>query len=107
MRKYLALALAAATTLAVPGVANAQAWQSINQRQSNQYQRIDQGVRSGALTRAEAARLRTQFVSLNRLEQQYRASNGLSVGERNDLDRRFDTLSKRIRTQKSDRQARR
>lgn len=107
MRKNLTLALAAVTILAVPSVASAQAWQSINQRQSNQYQRIEQGVRSGALTRVEGARLRTQFVSLNRLEQQYRASNGLSLRERNDLDHRFNTLSTRIRTQKNDRQDRR
>jgi hypothetical protein len=73
-----------------------QAWQSINQ-----------GVRSGQLTRSEAARLRAEFNSLVRLEAQYRRSRpGLTLAERRDLDRRFDALSARIRVQKHDRQHR-
>ena len=105
--KYLTLALSAAAVLAVPGVANAQAYQSINQRQGNQLQRIDQGVRTGALTRPEARRLRDEFRDLAVLERRYRNSNGLSRFERNDLNRRFDALSRRIRVQKNDRQDRR
>ena len=92
----------AAVSLALPAAA-----QGINQRQANQFQRIEQGVRSGALTRGEAQRLRAEFRALNRLEQRYRASNGLSAGERRDLDRRFDALSRRIRLQKHDGQHRR
>lgn len=68
--------------------------------------RIDQGVRSGALNRAEASRLRTQYRDLSRLEYRYR-QNGLTQAERRDLDRRFDSLSSRIRVQKNDRQHRR
>ena len=107
MKKYLTLALTAAAMLAVPSVASAQGYQSINQRQANQFQRIDQGIRSGALTRPEANRLRADFRQLSVLEQRYRNSNGLSRAERNELDRRFDALSRRIRTQKNDRQDRR
>ena len=107
MKRYLTLALAAAATLAVPAVADAQAFRSINQRQENQFQRIEQGVRSGALTRREASRLRAEFSALNDLEQRYRRSNGLSPGERSDLNRRFDALSRRIRLEKNDRQDRR
>ena len=107
MKKYLTLALSAAAILAVPGAANAQAYQSINQRQDNQFRRIEQGVRSGALTRPEARRLRAQFQDLVVLERRYRDSNGLSRFERNDLNRRFDALSRRIRFQKNDRQDRR
>lgn len=107
MNRFLTVVLSTAGILAMPAVADARPWQTINQRQANQYQRIEQGVRSGALNRAEARRLRSQFVGLSRLERQYRASNGLSRRERNDLDQRFRTLSQRIRTQKNDRQGRR
>ena len=107
MKKYLTLVLSGAAMLAVPTIADAQQYRSINQRQATQFQRIEQGVRSGALTRGEATRLRGEFATLNRLEQRYRRSNGLSVGERRDLDRRFDALSRRIRVQKNDRQDRR
>ena len=107
MKKYLTLALSAAAVLATPGIANAQAYQSINQRQANQLQRIDQGVRTGALTRPEAQRLRAQFRDLATLERRYRNSNGLSRAERNELNNRFDALSRRIRNQRNDRQDRR
>ncbi len=100
------LALTAAATLTVPMAASAQAWQSINQRQANLYNRIEQGVRNGSLTRPEAQRLRTRFVALDRLESRYRA-NGLSVWERRDLDRRFDALSREIRAERHDGQNRR
>lgn len=106
--KRILVSFAAATVAltAMPTAANAQAWQSINARQDRLYNRIEQGVRSGALTRREAAGLRTQFVRLNSLEAQYRRSNGLSQWERRDLDRRFDALSRSIRWEKHDGQNR-
>lgn len=91
---------------ALPTAASAQSFQAINQRQSNLYGRIDQGIRSGALNRNEAQRMRIQFRQIVNLEQRYRR-NGLSRAERSDLNRRFDTLSARIRAQKNDRQYRR
>lgn len=103
MKKFIALALAAASIATLPGVADAQAWQSINARQANQFARISLGIKNGALTQAEANSLRTQFYSLNRLEQQYRRG-GLTLRERQDLDRRFDVLSHKIYVQKNDRQ---
>ena len=96
-------------TAAVPSVASAQAyrnWQPINARQANLDQRIDQGIRNGSLTRAEAGRLRGEFQQLNRLENRYRAG-GLSNWERQDLNRRFDVLSAKIRSERHDRQDRR
>ena len=99
------LAIAAATTVAVPTVADAQAWRSINSRQANQFTRIQTGIRNGALTQAEATRLRSQFYALARLETRYRRG-GLSLRERQDLNRRFNTLSRKIRIQKHDRQTR-
>ncbi|CAN5198473.1 hypothetical protein BH10PSE3_BH10PSE3_01160 [soil metagenome] len=105
-RTLLALA-ALATVAAAPLAAQAAPWQSVNQRQANLEQRIDQGVRRGSLTRSEAQRLRGEFRSISRLEASYRRSNGLSMRERNDLDARFDRLSRQIRVERHDRDDRR
>jgi hypothetical protein len=100
--RYPTLAFTATAAVALcAGSAAAQAWTSINQRQARLEQRIDAGVRSGDLTRSEAARLRDQFRDLARLEVRYR-HGGLSGWERNDLDRRFDALSSQIRVQRAD-----
>lgn len=106
MKKFLAVA-AAVGALAVAAPASAQSWQNINARQANLDARIDAGVRNGDLTRNEAARLRDEFRDIARLEVRYRASNGLSQAERRDLDRRFDSLSNRIRFERNDRDDRR
>lgn len=76
-------------------------WQNINQRQAQLDQRIDAGVRSGQLTRAEATRLRAEFQQIVRLEDRYRR-NGLTAAERADLDGRFDRLAMQIRDQRHD-----
>ena len=76
-------------------------WMNINQRQAQLDRRIDQGIRNGSITRNEAIRLRSEFRDIARLEARYRA-NGLSNWERADLDRRFDTLSARIRWERND-----
>jgi Ni/Co efflux regulator RcnB len=104
--KNIILALTAAATLTVPMAASAQAWQSINQRQTNLYNRIEQGVRNGSLTRPEARQLQNRFTTIARLENRYRAG-GLSMRERRDLDQRFDALSRQIRVERNDRQDRR
>lgn len=77
------------------------AWMNINQRQARLDARIDQGVRSGQLTRREAVSLRSEFNTIARLETRYRV-NGLSTWERSDLDRRFDALSSRLRWERAD-----
>lgn len=105
MKKFLALA-AAVGALAVAAPASAQSWQNINARQANLDARIDAGVRNGNLTRNEAMRLRDEFRDIARLEVRYRASNGLSQAERRDLDRRFDSLSQRVRFERNDRDER-
>ena len=80
------------------------AWQNINARQNRIEAKINQGIRSGALTRREATQLRGQFRAIASLEARYRASRpGLTVAERRDLDRRFDSLERSIRVQRNDR----
>jgi hypothetical protein len=50
--------------------------------------------------------LRSEFSDIARLEARYRSTYGLSMSERQDLDRRFDALSSRIRFERNDRQDR-
>lgn len=106
MKTFLAMAAAVgALTLAAPASAQSYGgWQPINQRQAQLDNRIDQGVRNGALTRREATSLRAEFNQIARMEASYRRSNGLSAWERADLDRRFDNLAQRIRWERNDRQ---
>jgi hypothetical protein len=78
---------------------------SVNQRERNLQYRIALGVRDGSLTRTEASRLRTRLANVRRLEWRYRR-NSLSYWERQDLDRRFNALSKAILVQRHDRQMR-
>lgn len=107
MRNKMILAgLAAAIAVTTPMAASAAPWQNINQRQQQLDRKIDQGVRSGALNRNEAFRLRAEFRQIAQLEARYRVG-GLSFRERADLDRRFDRLNAKIKIEKRDRQHRR
>lgn len=63
--------------------------------------RIDQGVRNGRLTRAEAARLYAELNWVAAAERRA-ARNGLSWHERRELDRRYDRLAWEVRRQKRD-----
>ncbi|MFZ5718789.1 MAG: hypothetical protein ACOY5Y_04900 [Pseudomonadota bacterium] len=76
-------------------------WVSIERRQAQLDRRIDQGLRSGQLTRPEARRLREEFRDIARLEHRYRRG-GLSNRELADLDRRFDRLAMQIRWERRD-----
>ena len=107
-RLLLSIAAASAVLVSMPVAASAAPWQPIAERQANLEHRIDQGVRHGALTRPEAARLRDQFRDINRLEVHYRRTGGgLSPSERADLDRRYDRLSEQVFAQRHDGQVRR
>lgn len=75
---------------------------NLNERQEQLNRSIARGVRSGALTRREAAQLRDDAHDIARIEARYR-QNGLNGWERADLDRRFDRLETRIARQTHDR----
>ena len=107
MKKILIPLMAASALTVVAAPAFAEPWQNINQRQAQLDRRIDQGVRNGSLTRGEAVRLRAEFRDIARLEARYRSTGGLQAWERQDLDRRFDRLSARIRYERHDRDDRR
>lgn len=96
--KGILLGLLAATAIAAAAPASAQ---SIDERQANITRRVDEGVRAGALTRNEAARLQNELYAIGRLEQDYRRG-GFSDWERNDIHRRLDDLSRRIEAERRD-----
>lgn len=104
MKRYRALILTAVLAAAAPAAAQAQ---SINDRQADLYNRIEAGVRTGDLTRAEGERLRSEFEALTRLETQYRRTGGgISDSERRELERQLDALSRQVRVERNDRQDR-
>lgn len=104
MKTLMKLTLIATSALALSaGAAAAQGWNSIHHRQDRLDTRIEAGVRSGDLSRTEAARLESEYRDIQRIEARYRA-NGLSDWERRDLDRRMDALSIKISNQRTDAQ---
>jgi septal ring factor EnvC (AmiA/AmiB activator) len=96
----IAIALLAGTA---PAMANSDIRDaSINQREYQLAQRIEQGWRSGELTRREYARLRFELRDIERNEQYFMADGRLSRSEWNQLQTRLDNLSREIYRQKHD-----
>ncbi len=70
----------------------------------NDRQRIRQGVRSGELTKAEAARLKVQTAKVNQERKDYKEDGVVTTEERKDLRKDKKRLSRKIYKQKHDRQ---
>lgn len=81
-------------------------WNAIAQRKHNLDRRIDRGVQTRQLSRREASRLQDELNSLVRLERSY-MRGGLTRWERQDLDRRYDRLSAKVRYERNDYDGRR
>lgn len=79
----------------------------VDARQSEQHERIDQGVASGELTRREAAGLRAQQAHVRQEEREAKADGVVTRRERRHLQRELDRSSATIRDQKHDAQDRR
>jgi hypothetical protein len=77
----------------------------IDTRQRIQQARIHQGIRSGELTRAEAARLKAEEARIRAHERTVRR-DGLTTQERRRLQQQLERASRDIRRQKQDRQDR-
>lgn len=76
----------------------------VDQRQTNQQKRIDQGVASGALTTQEAANLQKREAKIEADKQAARADGTVTPAERRKLQREENRASAAIRRQKHDRQ---
>jgi len=78
----------------------------VNRRERNQQKRIHQGVRSGSLTRREAARLERQEARTRAAEAAAKADGTVTRKERRHLRHRESHTSRNIYRQKHDRQHR-
>src|SRR5688572_3180937 len=109
----LKMMMAAVTMVAVPALVNAQAPATtpsdargarIDQRQTNQDSRIDQGVQSGQLNQREAARLDKGQARVDKMENRALADGKVGKGEARRIERAQDVQSARIYRQKHDKQ---
>ncbi len=103
------LSIAAGLLLITSSVAFAQTAGNTNtprldQRQSQQEQRIQQGVNSGELTGREAARMERGQDHLQSMENKAKADGTVTRRERAHLELAADKQSHKIRRQKHDRQ---
>lgn len=105
MNKIIFIALAATSAISAAAPASAQSGNyggngygkgNIEVRADQLQMRLQAGVRSGAITRAEAMPLRDQLRQLTRLETLY-ARDGISGRERADLQHRINSLRQGIR----------
>jgi hypothetical protein len=102
-KAILTLAATAAALVSVSTAASAApGFQPLGQRLAMLEQRINQGIRNGALTRSEADSLRVGVARIRLVEAQYRRG-GINGFEQRDLDRRFANLARHVRIEKRDR----
>ena len=97
-------AIAALTTAALPALAQTPSTTRIDQRQANQEQRIQQGVKSGQLTDKEAARLEKGQARIQKMEDKAVADGKVTKKERAKIEAAQDKQSRRIAKQKHDKQ---
>ena len=104
MRKKMLLAVGM-MTLAMTGMAFAEAETPVvDQRQTNQEQRIDQGVESGQLNEREANRLNKQQQHINKMENRAKSDGVITKSERARIGKAQHQASRKIAREKHDRQ---
>lgn len=91
LRKTTLLLAATAALSLGAGMASAQAWMPIIERQAVMNDRIDAGLASGEITQAQAGAMRSDLAELIALEGRYRYG-GLSAREKLDLDRQYAAI---------------
>jgi len=104
MNKSIIAAIVAAA-FALPGLALAQTASTprIDKRQENQDKRIEQGVKSGELTKKEAARLEKGQARVQK-KKKAMADGNMTKKEKARLEHAQDKQSKKIRREKHDKQ---
>ena len=108
MQKNLFSALAAFALLSLSYSASAQtATPGITARQRSEQARIRQGVRSGELTPAEAARLHAREADIRQDKRAAKADGVVTPGERHEIRKDENQASRAIYRQKHDGQERR
>ncbi len=79
----------------------------IDQRQTNQEQRIDQGIASGQLNEREANRLNRQQERINKMEDRAKSDGVMTKKERARIGAAQARASRHIAREKHDRQGKR
>jgi uncharacterized membrane protein YebE (DUF533 family) len=106
MKKLVSVLLTIAFALSLSAVSMAQRTRVINKREYRQQKRIRQGVRSGSLTRREAAKLERQQAVTHAEEAAARADGKVTGRERRHIRHRELRTSRRVYRQKHDSQIR-
>jgi hypothetical protein len=104
MKTFNFLAFAVAGAFALPAFAQTQSTPRIDQRQANQERRIEQGEKSGALNKKEAARLEKGQARVQKMENKAVADGKVTAGERARIEQAQDKQSRRIHREKHDKQ---
>lgn len=102
MKRIVSILLSSVFVLALGISVSAQKTPSVDRREHRQQRRINQGVKSGELTKREAARMEAQQARTNRLEAKAKSDGKVTVKERARLQHRENKTSRRIYRQKHD-----
>jgi hypothetical protein len=107
MKKLSSILLTLVMVLGMCAISMAQtATPSVDRREHRQQKRIRKGVKSGSLTKREAARLEAQQARTKTAEAAAKADGKVTARERAGLQRRENRTSRRIYRQKHDGQTR-
>ena len=105
--KRMLLAVSAMTLL-MTGMAYAEAETPVvDQRQTNQENRIDRGIASGQLTEREATRLNKQQEHISKMEAKAKSDGVVTKRERARIDHAQNRASRHIAREKHDAQGKR
>ena len=100
--------LAVSAVVLVTGVAFAEnETLGIDQRQTNQEQRVDQGIASGHLSEREADRLNTQQGHINKMEDKAKSDGIMTKKERARIVAAQDRAARHLAREKHDRRGKR
>jgi uncharacterized membrane protein YebE (DUF533 family) len=108
MKRFVSVLLTIAFALGLSMASMAQSTRTpvINKREHRQQQRIRQGVRSGSLTKREAAKLETQQAVTHAEEAAAKADGKVTRNERRHIRHRELRTSRSVYRQKHDSQTR-
>jgi hypothetical protein len=106
MTRIVSILLTAVFVLALGINVLAQSTPSVDNREHRQQKRIKHGVKSGSLTKREAAKLEAGQAKTQRMEAKAKADGTVTAKERAKLQKRENKTSKKIYRQKHDNQTR-
>lgn len=101
---YLVCILFFALSVPTASIAKDQHSQRVDKRQTEQRQRISEGVKTGELTRNEESRLREGQRRIQQLENRALSDGQISTSEARQINRIQDRESRRIDRQRNDQQ---